>query len=108
LLQPVVQGRQVKVAGTTRNRAALANASEEFTVLQLAGDLAGVDIHLGGVCLISGGEPAADYTEAAGQAAMSGEEITIRVLLGRGGASERVWTCDLSYDYVRINAEYRT
>jgi glutamate N-acetyltransferase/amino-acid N-acetyltransferase len=30
------------------------------------------------------------------------------VLLGRGGASERVWTCDLSYDYVRINAEYRT
>ncbi|MDX1698605.1 MAG: bifunctional glutamate N-acetyltransferase/amino-acid acetyltransferase ArgJ [Thiohalobacterales bacterium] len=71
-------------------------------------DLAGVDIHLGGVCLISGGEPAADYTEAAGQAAMSGEEITIRVLLGRGGASERVWTCDLSYDYVRINAEYRT
>jgi glutamate N-acetyltransferase/amino-acid N-acetyltransferase len=71
-------------------------------------DLAGVDIHLGEVCLIRGGEPAADYTEAAGQAAMSGEEITIRVLLDRGGASERVWTCDLSYDYVRINAEYRT
>jgi glutamate N-acetyltransferase/amino-acid N-acetyltransferase len=71
-------------------------------------DVAGIDIYLGGVCIIRGGEPATEYTEAAGQAVMSGEEITIRVLLGRGEASERVWTCDLSYDYVRINAEYRT
>ena len=71
-------------------------------------DLAGIDIHLGKVCIIRGGEPAAEYTEAAGQAAMSGEEITIRVLLDRGAASEQIWTCDLTYDYVRINAEYRT
>ena len=62
-------------------------------------DLSGIDIYLGEVCIIRGGEPAA---------AMSGEEITIRVLLGRGDVSERIWTCDLSYDYVRINAEYRT
>ena len=71
-------------------------------------DLAGVDIHLGEVCIIRAGEPAAEYTESAGQGAMSGAEITIRVLLGRGEAREQVWTCDLSYDYVRINAEYRT
>jgi glutamate N-acetyltransferase/amino-acid N-acetyltransferase len=71
-------------------------------------DLAGVDIHLGEVCIIRGGEPAADYTESAGQGAMSGPEITIRILLGRGEARDRVWTCDLSCDYVRINAEYRT
>ena len=71
-------------------------------------DLSGIDIYLGEVCIIRGGEPAVEYSEAAGQAAMSGEEITIRVLLGRGDVSERIWTCDLSYDYVRINAEYRT
>jgi glutamate N-acetyltransferase/amino-acid N-acetyltransferase len=71
-------------------------------------DLSGIDIHLGEVCIIRGGEPAVEYTEAAGQAAMSGEDIIIRVQLGRGNASERIWTCDLSYDYVRINAEYRT
>ena len=75
----------------------------------LAGlDLSGINIHLGEVCIIRGGEPALEYTEAAGQSAMSGDEITIRVQLGRGDASERIWTCDLSYDYVRINAEYRT
>ena len=39
---------------------------------------------------------------------MSKEEIHIGVELGRGDASARVWTCDFSYDYVRINAEYRT
>jgi glutamate N-acetyltransferase/amino-acid N-acetyltransferase len=71
-------------------------------------DLSGINIHLGEVCIIRGGEPAVEYTEAAGQSAMSGDEITIRVQLGRGDAFERIWTCDLSYDYVRINAEYRT
>ena len=71
-------------------------------------DLAGIDIYLGEVCIVRGGEPATEYTEVAGQAVMSGQEITIRVLLGRGDVSEQVWTCDLSYDYVRINAGYRT
>ena len=49
-----------------------------------------------------------DYTEEAGAAAMAEDEVTVRVLLGRGEATETVWTSDLSYDYVRINAEYRT
>lgn len=71
-------------------------------------DLNGIDIYLGDVCIIQAGCPAADYTEAAGQAVMKKDDITIRVVLGRGEISERVWTCDLSYDYVRINAEYRT
>ncbi|MEE8343365.1 MAG: bifunctional ornithine acetyltransferase/N-acetylglutamate synthase, partial [Gammaproteobacteria bacterium] len=39
---------------------------------------------------------------------MARSDITIRVELGRGDAKDQVWTCDLSYDYVRINAEYRT
>ena len=39
---------------------------------------------------------------------MSRADLTVRVALGRGEASTRVWTCDFSYDYVRINAEYRT
>jgi glutamate N-acetyltransferase/amino-acid N-acetyltransferase len=39
---------------------------------------------------------------------MSQDEITLRVMLGRGNASTKVWTTDLSYEYVKINAEYRT
>jgi glutamate N-acetyltransferase / amino-acid N-acetyltransferase len=39
---------------------------------------------------------------------MKQSEITVRVVLGRGKASETVWTCDLSYDYVKINADYRS
>ena len=71
-------------------------------------DLAGVAIFLDEVCVIHAGEIAADYTEMAGQQVMDRDEITIRTVLGRGKASERVWTCDLSCDYVKINAEYRT
>jgi glutamate N-acetyltransferase/amino-acid N-acetyltransferase len=71
-------------------------------------DIGRVGIDLGGVALIRGGEPDPAYTEAAGAAVMAGPEITITVDLGRGAASDQVWTTDLSYDYVRINAEYRT
>jgi len=67
-----------------------------------------VAIHLDGLCLVREGGRAADYTEAQGQQVMRQSEITIRVALGRGGASARIWTTDLSFDYVRINAEYRT
>ena len=49
-----------------------------------------------------------EYTEEAGAAVMAKDEFTVRVLLGRGSTVETVWTSDLSYDYVRINAEYRT
>jgi glutamate N-acetyltransferase/amino-acid N-acetyltransferase len=71
-------------------------------------DIEAVRIWLGDVCIVRDGGRAADYTEVAGQAAMAGPEIPIRVALGRGDAAARVLTCDLSYDYVRINAEYRT
>jgi glutamate N-acetyltransferase/amino-acid N-acetyltransferase len=71
-------------------------------------DLAGVDIFLGDVCIIRHGEIAADYSEAAGQQVMNRDEITIRTVLGRGNVSAQVWTCDLSCDYVKINAEYRS
>lgn len=67
-----------------------------------------IEIYLDDVCIVRNGGCAADYTEAAGQAVMDREEITIGVHLGRGTASTEVLTCDFSYDYVRINAEYRS
>lgn len=71
-------------------------------------DLSKVTIFLGDVCIIDGGQPANDYTEEKGQQVMDKDEITIKVELGRGNAKDTVWTCDFSYDYVKINAEYRT
>ncbi|HOB61469.1 MAG TPA: bifunctional glutamate N-acetyltransferase/amino-acid acetyltransferase ArgJ [Candidatus Competibacteraceae bacterium] len=71
-------------------------------------DLEQVRIHLDEVCIVNAGGRADDYTEERGQAVMSRSDITIRVELGRGEASARIWTTDLSFDYVRINAEYRT
>jgi len=71
-------------------------------------DLEAVEIYLDNVCIVREGARAGDYTEAAGQQVMGLDELTIRVRLGRGSSWEMVWTCDLSYDYVRINAEYRT
>jgi glutamate N-acetyltransferase/amino-acid N-acetyltransferase len=67
-----------------------------------------VQIHLDDVCIVRKGGRADDYTEEAGQRVMNEEEITITVNLGRGVAKQEVLTCDLSYDYVKINAEYRT
>lgn len=71
-------------------------------------DVGAVDIHLGDVCIVRGGGRAGDYTESAGQRVMREPEITIRIALGRGHAGARVWTCDFSFDYVKINAEYRS
>jgi glutamate N-acetyltransferase/amino-acid N-acetyltransferase len=71
-------------------------------------DLSKVEIFLGDVRIVSAGEKCADYTETQGQAVMDGEEITIQIKLGRGEFTETVWTSDLSQDYVKINAEYRT
>jgi len=70
--------------------------------------LSGVNIYLDEVCIVRRGERAADYTEAGGQRVMQRGDITIRVQLARGEAMARIWTTDLSFDYVRINAEYRT
>ena len=71
-------------------------------------DVGQIRIWLGEVCIVQDGGRASEYTEEAGQAVMDRSEITIRVGLGRGDASTAVLTCDFSYDYVRINAEYRT
>jgi len=71
-------------------------------------DIDRVKIYLGDICIVEAGGRAPSYTEQAGQAVMDKEEITVRVVLGRGQACQRLLTCDLSYDYVRINAEYRT
>ncbi len=71
-------------------------------------DIQNVGIWLDETCIVRNGGRAEEYTEEAGQAVMSQSEFTIRVALGRGETDTRVLTCDLSYDYVRINAEYRT
>lgn len=71
-------------------------------------DIDNIQIWLGDVCIVRNGGRAEDYTEEAGQAVMNQSELAIRVMLGRGDVSTQVLTCDLSYDYVRINAEYRT
>ncbi len=71
-------------------------------------DIAGIDICLGDVPLVRRGEPVPDLDEAGAAAAMAGTEVRIAVGLGRGDAATTVWTSDLSCDYVRINADYRT
>lgn len=71
-------------------------------------NLDAIEIYLGDVCIVRNGGCAESYTEAAGQAVMNETEITVTVALGRGYASQTVLTCDFSYDYVRINAEYRS
>ncbi len=71
-------------------------------------DIEQVSIHLGDTALVVGGEPDPQYSEARGQAAMSGEEIDVTIDLGRGTRCQTVWTSDLSHDYVRINADYRS
>lgn len=71
-------------------------------------DIEGVHIDLGDVRIVEAGARASRYTETLGAAVMAKPEILIRILLGRGNAQTRVLTCDFSYDYVRINAEYRS
>jgi len=71
-------------------------------------DTSRVDLYLGEVKVIAGGGRAASYREEDGARAMQPAEIAVRIELGRGDASATVWTCDFSYDYVKINAEYRT
>jgi glutamate N-acetyltransferase/amino-acid N-acetyltransferase len=71
-------------------------------------DLDALEIYLNEVCIVRDGGRASSYTEAAGQAVMNQEEITIRIVLKRGSINETVWTTDLSHDYVSINADYRS
>lgn len=71
-------------------------------------DVNDVQVLLNSVLIADHGARAPSYSEEAGQAAMQPEDIEIRVCLNRGDASEIVWTSDLTHEYVRINAEYRT
>ncbi|UVJ43230.1 bifunctional glutamate N-acetyltransferase/amino-acid acetyltransferase ArgJ [Pseudomonas sp. LS1212] len=71
-------------------------------------DVSLIDVYLGDVCIASRGGRSASYTEEQGAAVMAKEEITIRINLGRGDCSETIWTTDLSHEYVKINAEYRS
>ena len=71
-------------------------------------DVSKIDVYLGGACIASQGGRSPSYTEEQGAAVMAEEEIEIRIELGRGDCSETIWTTDLSHEYVRINAEYRT
>ncbi|MFZ4652834.1 MAG: bifunctional glutamate N-acetyltransferase/amino-acid acetyltransferase ArgJ [Methylococcaceae bacterium] len=71
-------------------------------------DIDRVSIFLGEIEIVRGGARAPGYTEEAGSIVMAQEEILVRVRLGRGESAATVVTCDFSYDYVRINAEYRT
>jgi glutamate N-acetyltransferase / amino-acid N-acetyltransferase len=71
-------------------------------------DVNTLQVYLGDVLVAEKGGRAASYTEAQGAAVMQEADITVRVALNRGNASATVWTCDFSYDYVKINAEYRT
>ena len=71
-------------------------------------DVNTLQVYLGDVLVAEQGGRAASYTEAQGAAVMKEAEIVVRVVLNRGHANATVWTCDFSYDYVKINAEYRT
>lgn len=71
-------------------------------------DVAALTVHLDDVLITEQGGRAESYTEAAGAAVMKQAEIRIRINLNRGLHAETVWTTDFSYDYVKINAEYRS
>jgi glutamate N-acetyltransferase/amino-acid N-acetyltransferase len=67
-----------------------------------------IDLYLDDVLVAKNGGRFSGYQEADGQRVMKQAEITVRVVLNRGAASATVWTCDLSHDYVSINADYRS
>lgn len=67
-----------------------------------------IDIFLDDVCVLKQGQLNADYTEAAGAGVLAQDELQITIALNQGAASETVYTSDLSYDYIKINADYRS
>ena len=81
--------------------AAVGRAGVEF-------DIDKIRIYLGDVCIVSNGGRDPAYTEEQGQAVMNQEEILIRIELNTGECKASIWTSDLSYEYVKINAEYRS
>ena len=81
--------------------AAVGRAGVEF-------DIDKIKVYLGDVCIVSNGGRDSAYTEEQGQQVMSQDEILIRIELNTGDCQASIWTSDLSYDYVKINAEYRS
>jgi glutamate N-acetyltransferase/amino-acid N-acetyltransferase len=71
-------------------------------------DASRVDLYIDGVRVARGGARDPHYREETGVAAMQKPEFTVRAVLNRGKAAAALWTCDLSFDYVKINAEYRS
>ena len=71
-------------------------------------DITKIQLFLGNVLVVEKGGRAISYTETQGQEVMKHPEISMRILLNRGHANATIWTCDFSYDYVKINADYRT
>jgi glutamate N-acetyltransferase/amino-acid N-acetyltransferase len=71
-------------------------------------DVNQVQMWLGDVWVAKDGGRNPDYHEADGQRVMQASEITVKIDLGRGSARQTMWTCDLSHDYVSINADYRS
>ena len=71
-------------------------------------DVSRIDLYLGKTCLLKNGMPDSQYREELGQQEMNKEEIKITVDLNQGRCSTSIWTSDLSYEYVKINAEYRS
>jgi glutamate N-acetyltransferase / amino-acid N-acetyltransferase len=67
-----------------------------------------IDLHLDDVHVVERGGRRPEYREEDGQRVLKQSEITVRVNLNRGNAHATVWTCDLSHDYVSINADYRS
>ena len=70
--------------------------------------LSDIDIAIGPQTIVRNGEPALEYDERAVAEVMAETDIDIAIRIGNGAAQVTVWTCDLSYDYVKINAEYRS
>jgi glutamate N-acetyltransferase/amino-acid N-acetyltransferase len=71
-------------------------------------DVSKLDLYLDDVLVARNGGRNPAYKEADGQRVMKQSEITVRVKLGRGDAAATIWTCDLSHEYVTINADYRS
>ncbi len=71
-------------------------------------DINKLKIFLGDLCIVENGARSESYREELGQKVMKETEISIDIQLNRGQASSKIWTCDFSYDYVKINAEYRS
>jgi glutamate N-acetyltransferase/amino-acid N-acetyltransferase len=67
-----------------------------------------IDLYLDDVHVVVDGGRNPSYKEEDGQRVMKQQEIVVRVVLGRGDAAQTVWTCDLSHEYVTINADYRS